>query len=198
MDAVIPKRIISMWIGGEMPQMVKECVATHKLDGYEHLWIDNSNYHEYDCKYLDECIKAERWGKASDYIRMAALERHGGIYLDADIAVIKPFDDLLDVPLFVCEEKNYFVANSVIGAVAGHPLIQHYLGTLQRNFRGDGELVFQPGMGLWTELIKQGPWVNHIKIYPAEYFFPYDHQSGETHITPNSYTIHYYLKSWKV
>lgn len=185
-----------MWIGTSMPDLVKECVATHKLDGYEHLWIDNSSPHEFDCQYLDECVSAGLWGKASDFLRMAALEKYGGIYLDADMKVLKPFDDLLNDELFVCEERNYFIANSIVGSIPHHPLIQDYLGKLQRNFRGSGELVFQPGMGLWTEIIKQGPWLDKIKVYTPEWFLPYDHQSGETKITENTRTIHYYLKSW--
>lgn len=193
----IPKRIISMWIGPEMPEKVKECVATHKLEGYEHLWIDNDTVDEFSCEYLRDCISAENWGKASDYLRMAYLEKYGGIYLDADTTVLKTFDDVLDNELFVCEERNYFIANGIIGAVAHHPLIQEYLGKLTRNFKGSGELVFQPGMGLWTECIKQGPWVDKIKIYPTEWFLPYDWQTGVTTITENTHTNHFYLQSWK-
>jgi len=185
-----------MWIGPEMPELVKECVATHKLDGYEHLWINNSNFYEFDCPYLEECLSVDNWGKASDFLRMAYLEKYGGIYLDADTKVLKPFDDVLGDDLFVCEEANYFIANGIIGSIAHHPLIQDYLGKLQRNFRGTGELIFQPGMGLWTEIIKQGPWVNNIKIYPAEWFLPFDWQSGITKITENTHTIHEYLRSW--
>ena len=195
---MIPKRVISMWIGPEMPELVKACVATHKLDGYEHLLIDDSNYHEFDCEYLGECIEARLWGKASDYIRMAALEKYGGIYLDADTTVLKPFDDVLDNELFVCEEENQFIANGIIGSIPHHPMIQHCMGVMRRNFRGSGELVFQPGMYLWTELVKYSQWTPGIKIYPADWFLPYNHQTGVTKITPNTHTNHFYLKSWKV
>lgn len=193
---MIPKRIISMWIGPEIPELVKECVATHKIDGYEHLWITNDNI-EFKSKYLDECLEAKLYGKASDYLRMCYLDKYGGIYLDADTKILKSFDDLLDVDMFVCEEENYFIANGIIGSVPNHPLIKTYLGTVDRNFIGSGELVFQPGMFLWTDLIKQSHWVNKVKIYPPEYFLPYNHQTGKTNITENTRTMHYYLKSWK-
>jgi len=185
-----------MWIGGEIPDLVKKCVATHKLDGYEHLWIDNSNYQEFSCTYLDECIEAKLFGKASDYIRIAALEKYGGVYLDADAEVLKTFDDVLDNSIFACQEPNGFVANSIIGAEANHPLLKHYLGVMERNFRGGGELVFQPGMYLWTELIKHSEWTPWVRIYPSDWFLPYDHQSGVTNVTENTHTMHYYLKSW--
>jgi mannosyltransferase OCH1-like enzyme len=196
---MIPKRIISMWIGPPIPDLAKECVATHKLPGYEHLWIDNEtiDLNEFGCLYLDECFESHNWGKASDYLRMCYLEKYGGIYLDADTKVLKPFDDVLDNEMFVCEEANYFVANGIVGSVAHHPLLQDYIGKLTRNYRGDGELVFEPGMGLWTECIKQGPFMHRLKIYPPEWFLPYNWQTGVTNITENSHTVHYYLQSWK-
>lgn len=177
-----------------MPQLVKECVATHKLEGYEHMWIDNSNYHH--CKYVDECVSAGLWGKATDYLRMYYLEQHGGIYLDADTEILKPFDDVLDTQMFVCEEHNYFLANGIVGSVAHHPVLVEYIKTVDENFIGSGALVFQPGMFLWTDLIKQGPHRDKVKIYSPEWFLPYNHQTGETITTENTHTMHYYLKSW--
>ncbi len=193
----IPKRIISMWIGGEMPDVAKECVATHKLPGYEHMWIDNSNMLEFDCPYLQECLSSKRFGKASDFIRMKCLEKYGGIYLDADTKILKPFDDVLDHEIFVCVEKNIFIANGIVGAVPGHPMITEYLRRLTTNFRGDGDMVFQPGMALWTDLILYGEWVNKVKVYPNDWFLPFDWQTGEIKITENTHTMHYYLQSWK-
>jgi mannosyltransferase OCH1-like enzyme len=195
---MIPKRIISMWIGGPIPEIAKKCVETHKLPGYEHMWINDSNIPSGLDSYFYECMEVENYGKASDYLRMELLERWGGIYLDADTQILKPFDDVLDNEMFVCEEKNYFIANGIVGSVAHHPILQDYLGKLTRNFNGYGELVFQPGMGLWTECIKQGPYLNRLKIYPEDWFLPFNHQTGVTNITENSHTIHYYLKSWQL
>jgi hypothetical protein len=41
--------------------------------------------------------KPVKWGEhACDYLRVNILLQEGGIYLDADVVCIKPFDDLLD------------------------------------------------------------------------------------------------------
>lgn len=194
----IPKRIISMWIGPKMPELVEKCISTHKLPGYEHIWIDNDSIidEEFNTTYLRECFRGEKWGKASDYLRICYLEKYGGIYLDADTEVLRDFDDVLNNELFVCEEENMFIANGIIGAVARHPMLQHYKGLIERNFRGDGELVFQPGMFLWTELVKHSEWSKMVKIYSAEWFLPYNHQNDTLKITPNTHTNHFYLKSW--
>ncbi len=187
-----------MWIGPEMPEIVKKCVATHKLEGYEHIWIDNGSVidEEFHTMYFIECVKARNWGKLSDYLRICYLEKYGGIYLDADTEVLKPFDPLLSNELFCCEEENMFIANGIIGAVQNHPMLAHYKELIEQNFRGGGDMVFQPGVYLWTELVKHSKWTPGINIYPAEYFLPYNHQSGQTKITENTYTMHFYLKSW--
>ncbi len=141
-------------------------------------------------------MAAGKYGKAADYLRMFYLEQYGGIYLDADTKVLKPLDRFLDDEFFVCEEANQFVANGIFGVVPHHPLLQKYLKTVDDNYIGGGDLVFQPGMYLWTELVKYSPWSNDITVYPAEWFLPYDHQTKQTNITSNTHTYHMYLKSW--
>lgn len=195
---MIPKTIISMWVGPKRPELVEKCTATHKLLGYEHIWIGNETSidKEFDTPYFKECIEAGHWGKLSDYLRICYLEKYGGIYLDADTEILKPFDDVLDAEIFCCEEENKFIANGIIGAIPHHPMLAHYKKLIEDNFRGTGEMVFQPGMYLWTELVKYSEWSPVVKIYPAEWFLPYNHQSGVKNITKNTHTMHYYLKSW--
>ncbi len=191
---MIPKRIYTIWLSPEMPDIVKECVESRKLPGYEHVLITNENYLRGN-RYVDECISARKWVKASDYLRMHYL-LEGGIYLDADTKVIKPFDDVLDNDMFACEEDNGFVANGIVGAIPNHPLILDYLDIVDRNFIGSGDLVFQAGMYLWTELTKERKYGKSVKLYPMEWFLPFNHQTGRTNITENTHTIHYYLRSW--
>ncbi len=187
-----------MWIGTKMPELAKKCVATHKLEDYEHLWIGRGSVidEEFRTPYFEECGEAGHWGKLSDYLRICYLEKYGGIYLDADTEILKPFDDVLDNKIFCCEEENKFVANGIIGAIPGHPMLTQYRKLIEDNFRGTGEMVFQPGMYLWTELVKYSKWSPEIKVYPADWFLPYNHQTDTLRITENTHTNHFYLKSW--
>lgn len=195
---MIPKIIISMWIGPQMPDLIKKCIATHKLNGYEHIWIDNGTEIDEGFKtdYFHECIAGQQFGKLSDYLRICYLERYGGIYLDADTEVLGTFDSFLGNHIFVCEEENKFIANGIIGAEAHHPMLVHYKKLIEDNFKGTGELVFQPGMYLWTELVKYSEWSGDVNIYPPEIFLPYNHQTNVLNITEHTVTNHYYLKSW--
>lgn len=187
-----------MWIGPQMPDLVEKCVATHELPGYSRIWIENSTIidEEFKTQYFHECMAAGNWGKLSDYLRICYLEKYGGIYLDADTTVLRNFDDVLDNEIFCCEEENMFIANGIIGAIPHHPMLTHYRELIEQNFRGGGDLVFQPGMYLWTELVKYSKWSPKIKVYPAEWFLPYNHQTDTLRITENTHTNHFYLKSW--
>lgn len=187
-----------MWVGPSMPELVKKCTFTHNIKGYERIWIDNGTIidEEFHTPYFKECVSAGNWGKLSDYLRICYLWKYGGIYLDADTEVIKSFDGVLDNDLFCCEEENKFIANGIIGVVPKHPMLAHYKKLIEDNFRGTGDLVFQSGMFLFTELVKHSEWTPGIKIYPAEYFLPYNHQTDVLNITENTITNHYYLRSW--
>lgn len=196
---MIPKRIFTIWLNDEpgFPELIERCVATHRdLPGYEHVLITLAT-RERDAwpKYVHECIEAKHWAKAADFLRVWYLEREGGIYLDADVEVLegKSFDDLLDQEIFCCEEENGFVSNAIIGSVAHHPVLQDFLGKVERNFRGAGDLVFQPGMFLWTEITR---YTEGVKIYPPDVFLPYNHHLDRLELTENSRTIHHFSRSW--
>jgi len=195
---MIPKRIFSIWLNEkkEFPPLMERCIKSHKLPGYEHRLITLDNCYR-GSRYVNECLASKNWVKASDFLRMHYLYMEGGIYLDADMKVLKNFDDMLENKLFVCREENNFIANSAVGSVKEHPLLGEYLNTVENNYRGDGNLIFEVGMGLFTDFIykadvdKMG-----IKIYEPEYFFPYNHQTGKINKTKNTRVWHYFAKSW--
>lgn len=196
---MIPKRIFTIWLSEdkELPDIVAECIPTHELPGYEH-WMITLETCFKSSRYISECLAAKNWVKASDFLRIFYLYTEGGIYLDADVKVLKDFDDLLDNKVFLCKEEstNYFV-QAVLGAEAGHPVLHRYLGMVERNFRGDGDLVFEAGMRLWTDVVT---WANKedlgIRVYPQEYFMPFDNITKRERITENTRTYHYFMNSW--
>lgn len=193
---MIPKRIFTIWLNDKpgYPELIERCIKTHEIPGYEHVLITLGNRDH--PPYVQECIQRGLWAKAADYLRMWYLFHDGGIYLDADVEVLpgKNFDAFLDDDLFCGEEENGFVSNAIVGAVPGHPVIEDYLGKVDRNFKPEGELVFQPGMFLWTEIVRYTP---GVKIYRPEYFLPYNHHLDRLTLTEKSITIHHFSRSWK-
>lgn len=191
---MIPRLVHSIWLSEEPepPALITRCLKTHEIPGYERRMVTLDNCFK-GTPYIRECLAAKKWAKAADYLRMHYLYEEGGIYLDADAEVLKPLDQFLDNDIFACEEENGFVSNAIVGSVPRHPIIGDYLGKVERNFKGGGDLVFQPGMFLWTEVVKYSP---GIKVYPPEFFLPYNHHLDRLKLTENSHVIHHFAKSW--
>lgn len=60
-------------------------------------------------------------------IRLEALWRHGGVYLDSDMEVYRPLDSLLGAEVFAGYEDPGVVPDAVIGAEQCHPAIAECL-----------------------------------------------------------------------
>lgn len=197
---MIPKRIFFIWLSENpiLPPLVEKCLASQESLGYDFRLITLENCFK-GSRYIEEALNARKWVKASDYLRMYYLFTEGGFYLDADMEIVGTLDRLLDNYLVVCEESNGCFSNAFVGAEAGHPLLQEYLRRVEENFRGDGDLVFEPGLRAFADLI----WSSNrakmgIEVLPPEVFFPYNWQTGETKITDKTLGVHHFMRSWKV
>lgn len=101
---MIPKIIHYCWLSNDpYPAKIKQCMKTWKkvMPDYEvKLW----NMENFDVAsaptYVQDAIKARKWAFAADYIRMYALYTEGGIYLDSDVKILKPFDEFLHYSFF--------------------------------------------------------------------------------------------------
>ena len=95
---MIPRTIHYCWFGqGEMPPLAQECIASwHKLmsDWEYRLW-NEENFDVQSVPYTAEAYAAGKMAFVSDYVRLWALEREGGIYLDTDVEALRPLDTLL-------------------------------------------------------------------------------------------------------
>lgn len=199
---MIPKVIFTIWLSESpaRPELIEKCIKTHDLEGYEHRLIEldqaKAIAEVHGKRYLKECLETKQWAKAADYLRIWLLAFSGGVYLDADVEILdgKNFDAFLADEIFCGEEENGFVSNAIIGSIPSHPILLDYLGKVDRNFIGSGDLVFQPGMFLWTEIVKEDPRVN---IYAPDYFLPYNHHLDRLALTERSITVHHFSRSWQ-
>ncbi|XP_031353901.1 lactosylceramide 4-alpha-galactosyltransferase-like isoform X2 [Photinus pyralis] len=152
---------------------------------------------------------------ASDVLRYLSLWKYGGIYLDLDVIVIKPLQDL--PANYAGSESENNVAAGVINFSPdgrGHGFAQRCLEDLRRNFRGKD--WGYNGPGVITRLLKNLCGVKKakdmlkkdcrgFKVYPPEAFYPvewwnwkmyFDSKYNEKmlNITRNSYVIHVWNK----
>ena len=87
----IPKIIHYCWFGGKMNFIMRQCVSTFKKLANEEKIIcwDENCLSTINNKFVNEQIKKRNWAFVSDYVRLYALYKYGGIYLDTDIEVKK-------------------------------------------------------------------------------------------------------------
>lgn len=207
----IPKKIHYCWFGKkEKPSIVKKCIKSwkEKLEGYEIIEWNESNFDINSNKFVKQAYEAGKFAFVSDYVRVYALYKYGGIYLDTDVEIYKEFsEDILSNSSFWGFEEKNFIATSTIGACKGNDLIKKFLDSYNDKefFKTDGSVDTLTNVAIVTEIMKKlglkldGSYQNIERIatiYPQEYFSPYDYINCYSKETENTYTIHYYYKSW--
>ncbi|MEE0922374.1 MAG: glycosyltransferase [Paludibacteraceae bacterium] len=209
---MIPKIIHYCWFGrGEMPDLVKTCIAswhTHMPDWEYRSWNEENFDIASSPDYVQEAYAAKKYAFVSDYVRLWALEREGGLYMDVDFEVYKPFDDLMEpYDAFAGYEgsKRNPVMMGVIAAKAHHPWIQDMLLTYhQRSFiQADSSYDMTPNTGYFFDWMQERGFVADgqekdfigVHILPVECFCPIL-TTGENLCCERTYCEHKGLHSW--
>jgi hypothetical protein len=148
---LVPKVIHYCWLSDdEKPNSIKECMQSWKdiMPDYEIVCWDMNRFPVDEYLFVKAACEARKWAFAADLIRLYALYHHGGIYLDSDVMVYKPFDIFLKHSVFSSIELHpttFFrgvkkgnprsglgIEAAVMGAVPKHPWIKtcldHYTG----------------------------------------------------------------------
>ena len=120
---MIPKIIHYCWFGGKpMPELAQKCIESWKkfLPDYElRLWNEDT-FDINSVPYVKEAYEARKFDFVTDYIRLWALEREGGVYMDTDVEILRPLDDLMHLPAFTGYEASMSNA-PVTGLMASAP-----------------------------------------------------------------------------
>ena len=203
---MIPKKIHYCWFGGnEKPEKAKKCIESWRkyCPDYEIIEWNEANFDVNQNGYTRMCIEEKKYAFLSDYARLVIIEEHGGVYFDTEVEVLRSIDDLLNHEAFFGFENDEYINTGVgFGAVAHHKSV----GTLKKAYdsylSGTKGTVTCPTLN--TEalasagLVKNGKHQNVLgaEIYPVEYFNPYDDTTGRMRKTKNTYSVHWYAKSW--
>lgn len=205
----IPKIIHYCWLSGEaFPDDIQRCIDSWKkcLPDYKiKLW----DTHNFDCskwKYTQQALAKRKYAFVSDVVRLYALYTEGGIYLDSDIEVLRNFNDLLDNPAFSGIESGGRFAAWIMASEAGNPLFKRMLSYYDnRNFITDqGKMDLTPNTIPMTAILSQYGMkpentlqrLEHITIYPEEYFCPKNPWTLKINITKNTRAMHLFAGAW--
>jgi mannosyltransferase OCH1-like enzyme len=91
------------WFGPKIPLETADRIRHwQKLHpSWELRRSDEKNIDLQGCPYAEARLRDKEWSYLSDYVRLQALSLEGGVYLDADVEVLKPLDSFLDDLLHV-------------------------------------------------------------------------------------------------
>lgn len=192
-----------------MPQLAKDCISSwHKfMPDWEYMLWNEDDFDVYSVPYTKEAYEAKKYAFVSDYVRLWALEHEGGVYMDVDFEVYKPFDDLLHWDAFAGFEGSKHLP-LMMGVIASRPdgiwvkeQLNYYQG---RHFmNNDGTLDLTTNVRFVTEHMREHGFVQDGKeqkykdlhIFPVDYFCP-KQTTGEYFHTKNTYCEHRGLSSW--
>jgi len=206
---MIPKIIHYVWVGGNKKDyLTLKCIESWKkyFNDYEIYEWNNDNI-PIHVDYVRKAFENKKWSNVSNYIRLHALMEYGGIYFDTDFEVIKPFDFLENIELFLGYESDEPLVNSaVLGSVKNHIFLNECIESLINNFDGLEESNLS-GPVLASQVLKKHGLtnisqnkINGVTIFPENYFYPYPWNKPFSYscITSNTYGIHYWAKSWSL
>ena len=214
---MIPKIIHYTWLGGNLlPELAETCIASWKkhMPDWEYKRWDESNF-DIDAAplYVRQAYEARKYAFVSDYVRLWALEKYGGLYMDVDFMVYRPFDELMDKYAALAGDegsKRNPVMQGVITSEAHGAWVTDMLRTYNTRvfIKEDGSLDMTPNTtffsdrleaqgfipdGVEKDVIVKGEFFLHVM--PVWAFCPVL-TTGEDVRTPETYCEHMGESSW--
>ena len=202
---MIPKTIHYCWYGeNEMSPLSVRCMDSWQVFAFDYeikKWDESNKF--FESPAFDHAKKHKQWAFMSDIARLYILYEYGGIYLDVDMEIIKPFEDLSKKSNFIIGEESKLVACGIIISQPRHPLIKKMIDCLESHQKKTSEFIpmptlVDPVVRKWSK--------TEIFIAPKDYFYPYNPYDRErkvkqlmfSDIKNKTYTIHHYQKSWRL
>lgn len=210
----IPKIIHYCWVGGNpKPQSVLYCIESWKrcCPDYEIREWNETNYDFTKNEYMRQAYEAKKWGFVPDYARLDIVYRHGGIYLDTDVELLRSFDPLLECDGFMGFENTgdgeFFVnCGHGFGAAAGNEVVRaaRDLYDALSFYNADGSLNELASPHFTTRSLEAFGLVQEnrdqqlpgMMVYASDVQCPKNFRTGKIKKTSRTISIHHFTASW--
>lgn len=206
----IPKILHYCWFGGRpKPPLAEKCLKSWKkfCPDYE---IREWNEENFDITtaplYVRQAYEAGRWAFVTDYVRLKALTEEGGIYMDTDVEVVKPFTPYLHHQGFAGFESPERIQTGLLACEKDFPLFREFLSYYDtaQYYNPDGTENITTNVEVLTALCEKYGFlpndtfqvVQGFAVYPREYFCPVDFDTEKLHRTRKTVVIHWFAASW--
>lgn len=201
---MIPKKIHYIWLGKNRKDRSSQiCINTWKrnLNGYEIIeWNENNlpiEEIERNNLFFRYCKKNKLWAFMSDYLRLWILYAEGGIYMDTDVEVLKPFDNLLHLPMFLGYELDNYIGTGIIGTEKRNPFVKELLNFYDKRI---WKVNYYNNPIIFGSVLKENPDLKkYCVILNRKILSPYnpDTEYKNKLVESNeTYTIHWFNANW--
>lgn len=206
----IPRVIHYFWFGkNNIPNEYLKNIETWEkhCPDYKFVLWNEKNCDIAECDYAKEAYEKGRYGFVPDYFRLKRVYEYGGIYLDLDVELLKPLDELLYLEAYAGLEDNNHVAFGVgFGSRKNFPLLKEMYEVYEKiSFvNPDGTLNTTASPNYQTDVLKHHGFesngkmqiIDGMTILPMNYLTVQSPHTGRRYITKNSFSIHKYAASW--
>lgn len=211
---MIPRIVHYCWFGPKpIPSQFRQYIDGWQrlLPNYQFvLWSDDCLSQFLNVAWVQEAYESGLYAFVADYVRLFAVYTQGGIYLDTDVELIRPFDDLLARPYLFGVEYDDYPESGIFGAEAGSELIRQCMSFYeQRHFRPDQNTLntCKAPQVLHDSMIAHGrsfletedhplSHPDYVCLLPHDYLTAMSSDTGVAHPTSRTYTIHHYAGTW--
>ena len=206
---MIPKIIHYIWFGGKpFPDKVQKCIDSwHKyLPDYKYILWNEDTFDVNSVAFTRQAYAHKKWAFVSDYVRMYALNKYGGWYLDTDVEILRPID-AFENHRMVLGTDHEGALTALMASEPGHPywteMIDYYNSLSFIHEDGSFNMVVN-NTRLQQDLKSYGYVFENkyqqlacgIVVYPDDYFHVANVEKGTLHKTENSYAIHWHTLLW--
>lgn len=203
---MIPKIIHYCWLSNDpIPSKMQTYMDSWKemLPEYEFVLWDTRRFDVNSIPWVSEAFKVRKYAFAADYIRLYAVYHYGGIYMDMDVEVVKPFSsELLASNYLVGYESSDYTIGIEAGIFGGEQGAE-WLGDCLKYYEGrhfiksDGSFDVLPlPRIIWKVLKNKYIDTKMINPLPSDYLTAKCFDNGKIRKTSNTYTIHHFEGSW--
>lgn len=212
---MVPKIIHFIWFGNKpFPPKIKKCIDSWKkyLSDYQIIQWDESNFDINNaCQFVREAYECGQYAFVSDYVRFYVLKQYGGIYLDTDVEVIKPFkSEFLETDVALALDDGGYISGSTIFSVPDSEFIKDCLSHYHSIsfIRPDGSYENEVINTNMQEILHASRYrIENVYqkvdykgekciFYPNEFFHVRSLSDGKMELTGNSYAIHWHTILW--
>ena len=197
---MIPKKLHYCWFSGEpFPEDIKHCIDSWKkfLPDFEWIKWDYDKAKALDIPWVNKALVQKNWAFAADAVRLYALYTEGGLYLDSDVEILRPFEPLLQQPYILgYENGSDRIEAAIMGCEAGFSPMKVALEFYRnQEFNYSENMVDQ--MVLPNILRESFKDFKDLQIMPESVLSPKSFIDGKIRSTAETYSIHHFSSSWR-